>query len=187
MSPGWVSALESARQDRSQPLTLRRGQARGLVRALALLALAVVVAVAAAGVLAPAVALRAVALIGVGFLAAAVAAGALAGFARVERRRRGSGAERESGTSPVLVERAERRLELAMSFAVQFEALRRDLRTVAGQRLAGRGLRFESEAARELLGEEAWELLAAPATAEGFAAGVERCRLARLLARLEEV
>jgi hypothetical protein len=165
---------------------LRRGQARGLVRALAVLTLAVLVAVAAAGVLSPAAALRAVALVGVALLAAAVAAGALAGFGRVERRRRRR-AQPQPGASPVLVERAERRLELAMSFALQFESLRRDLRAAAEQRLAGRGLRFESEAARELLGEEAWELLAAPAKADGFAPGLERGRLARLLAALEGV
>jgi hypothetical protein len=87
----------------------------------------------------------------------------------------------------VLLERAERRLELAVSFAAQFEQLRRELLAIAEQRLRGRGLRFESEAARELLGAEAWQLLAAPVSGDKFSAGVERARLERLLQALEGV
>jgi hypothetical protein len=88
---------------------------------------------------------------------------------------------------PVLLERADRRLELAVSFAAQFEQLRRELLAIAEQRLRGRGLRFESEAARELLGAEAWQLLAAPVSGDKFSAGVERARLERLLQALEGV
>ena len=59
-------------------------------------------------------------------------------------------------SGPAFVERAARELELASGSAVRFEQLRGRLREIAERRLAGRGLRFESDGARALLGDEAW-------------------------------
>jgi hypothetical protein len=154
--------------------------------------LLVLAAVALAGVLIAA-GVRAVALatalpasfVGLGLFGFLVAGAVLAPFDRLERRRQPGRAS--SWATPVVLERAEQRLELARSFAGQFEPLRRDLRAVAEQRLAGRGLRFESGEARALLGAEAWRLLAGPLADDKFSSGVDDARLERLIASLEEV
>jgi hypothetical protein len=131
--------------------------------------------------------LRLASLVGLGLLGFLVATAALAGFGRVRRRGHGTGVVEGMKAPPVLLERAERRLELAASFAGQFEQLRRELLAVAEERLRGCGLRFESEAARELLGAEVWQLLAVSVSGDKFSAGVGRARLERLLQALEGV
>jgi hypothetical protein len=142
-------------------------------------------ALSVAGVLAVAAALQLVLLGLLTVLGWTAVAAAVGRHERLERRRQPGRAS--SWATPVVLERAEQRLELARSFAGQFEPLRRDLRAVAEQRLAGRGLRFESGEARALLGAEAWRLLAGPLADDKFSSGVDDARLERLIASLEEV
>ena len=78
-------------------------------------------------------------------------------------------------------------LELASGSAVRFEQLRGRLREIAERRLAGRGLRFESDGARTLLGDEAWLLLDRPLERDKFAPGPTAAELDGLLAALERV
>lgn len=158
-----------------------------LLLALAVVSLAGILTAAAVRAVPSATALRLALLVGLGLLGFLVATAALARFERL--RPRGLGPRDLEGVkvAPVLLERAERRVELAVSFAAQFEELRRELLAIAEQRLRARGLRFESEAARERLGAEAWQLLAAPVSGDKFSAGVERARLERLLQALEGV
>ncbi len=106
-------------------------------------------------------------------------------LARAPRRRRRGHARDVSG--PLFVERAARELELASGSAVRFEQFRGRLREIAERRLAGRGLRFESEGARALLGDEAWRLLERPLERDKFAAGPSPAELDRLLEALERV
>ena len=105
---------------------------------------------------------------------------------RAPRRRRRRGQAR-AVLGPAFVERATRDLELASGSAVRFEQLRGRLREIAERRLAGRGLRFESDAARALLGEEAWLLLDQPLERDKFAPGPTSAELDRLLEALERV
>ncbi len=187
MSSSWT-ALEGVRRAHSGSTSrLQAPELLRLLLVLAALTVAGILAAAATGALAAATALRLASLVGLGLVGFLVATAALAGFDRLQRRGRGASAVERVKVAPVLLERAERRLELAVSFAAQFEQLRRELRVVAEQRLGGRGLRFESEAARELLGGEVWQLLAEPRAADKFSAGVERARLERLLQALEGV
>ena len=106
-------------------------------------------------------------------------------LARAPRRRRRGRAGDVSGA--VFVERAARELELASGSAVRFEQLRGRLREIAERRLASRGLRFESDRAQSLLGDEAWLLLERPLERDKFAPGPTAAELGRLLAALERV
>jgi hypothetical protein len=106
-------------------------------------------------------------------------------LARAPRRRRRWQAGEVPG--PAFVGRAARELELASGSAVRFEQLRVRLREIAERRLAGRGLRFESEGARALLGDEPWVLLESPLERDKFAPGPSPAELNRLLAALEQV
>jgi hypothetical protein len=125
----------------------------------------------------------------VAYAAVVVVTRVLAPFGRLtraSRRRRRRGQARDvSGL--VFVERAARELELASGSAVRFEQLRGRLREIAERRLAGRGLRFESDGARTLLGDEAWLLLERPLDRDKFAPGPSPAELDRLLAALERV
>ena len=107
-------------------------------------------------------------------------------LARAPRRKRRAGRAGEV-SGPAFVERAARELELASGSAVRFEQLRGRLREIAKRRLAGRGLRFESDSARALLGDEAWLLLERPLERDKFASGPSPAELDRLLAALERV
>jgi hypothetical protein len=125
----------------------------------------------------------------VAYAAVAVVTRVLAPFgrlARVPRRRRRRGATRDI-VGPAFVERAARELELASGSAVRFEQLRGRLGEIAERRLAARGLRFESDGARALLGDEAWTLLSRPLDRDKFAAGPTPAELDGLLAALERV
>lgn len=125
----------------------------------------------------------------VAYAAVVVVTRALSPFGRLARaprwRRRAGRAGEVAG--PVFVVRASRELELASGSAVRFEQLRVRLREIAERRLAGRGLRFESDRARSLLGDEAWGLLARPLERDKFAPGPSPVELGRLLAALERV
>ncbi len=125
----------------------------------------------------------------VAYAAVVVVARVLSPFGRLARapRRRHRRGEARDLSGPVFVERAARELDLASGSAVRFEQLRGRLVEIAGQRLAGRGLRFESERARLLLGDEAWGLLARPLERDKFAPGPTPAELDRLLAALERV
>ena len=187
MSSGWT-ALETSRPPHVG--VQGRLQAHERWRLLLVLATFVVVGVltaAAASAIAPATAVRLASLIGLGLLGSLVASAALSRFERLQRRGYGPRGGGSAAPAPRMLERTERRLELAVSFAASYEQLRRELRAIAEQRLGGRGLQFESEAARQLLGADAWALLAKPCGADGFAAGVERARLEDLLQALESV
>lgn len=187
MSSGWTGLEEAPQPHSGARGGLQAREATRLLLVLAALVGAGVLTTVAAGGMAPATALRLASLIGLGLLGFLVASAALARFERVQRRSRGAGGGGGAVSAPVPLERAERRLELAVSFAADYEHLRRELRAIAEQRLRGRGLRFESEAAHELLGAEAWQLLEEPARAGGFSGGVERARLEGLLRTLETV
>jgi hypothetical protein len=130
-----------------------------------------------------------------GYLLAVVAlAGVLAlqktvpGLGRLERRPRGRGkSPGEEESLPPFFQRAERRLELASASLGQFEQLRPQLRLIAERRLAVRGLRFESEQARELLGASAWRLLERTPAGDKFAPGPEPAELSTLIEKLERI
>jgi hypothetical protein len=186
VSSGWTALEGPLQADPVARSPLRARERRALLLVLAALVAAGVLAAAAAGAVAPAMAVRFASLIGLGLLALLVASAALHPFERLQRRDRGSEGGGGAGSTSML-ERTDRRLELAVSFAANYERLRRELRAVAEQRLGARGLRFESQAARDLLGAEAWQLLAEPARADGFAGGVEPAELERLLRALESV
>ncbi|MGH2490028.1 MAG: hypothetical protein ACRDF9_00845, partial [Candidatus Limnocylindria bacterium] len=72
--------------------------------------------------------------------AAAVVSKTLSRFGRLERRAHGRESATVKARIPSFLERAERRLELASTTAGQYEQLRRHLREIAEQRLAGHGL-----------------------------------------------
>lgn len=184
MSSSWTTLERVPRGHSSGRGAPQAARLRPLL-ALAALALAGILTAAVVRALPSVTALRLASLLGLGLLGFLVATAALAGFGRLQRRSRGAGTLERVKTAPVLLERAERRLELAVSFAAQFEQLRQELLPIAEQRLRARGLRFESEAARELIGAEGWQLLAAPVSGDKFSAGVERARLERLLQALE--
>jgi hypothetical protein len=88
---------------------------------------------------------------------------------------------------PAFFDRVERRLELASVTAAQYEPLRQRLRAIAEQRLAGHGVRLESDEARRLLGEEAWRLLEDVPHEDRFSPGPRPPELHRLLEALERV
>ena len=187
MSSGWTT-LEAPRPAHVGAQGRLEAQERWrLLFVLALLVAVGVLTAAAASAIAPATAVRLASLIGLGLLGLLVASAALSRFERLQRRGHGPRAGGSAAPAPRMLERTERRLELAVSFAASYEQLRRELHAIAEQRLRGRGLRFESEAARELLGVDAWALLAEPRGADGFAGGIERGRLERLLRVLEGV
>jgi hypothetical protein len=125
----------------------------------------------------------------VAYVAFVVAERVLAPFGRLARAPRRRTRRRNAGAywGPAFVERAARELELASGSAVRFEQLRGRLREIAERRLAGRGLRFESDGARALLGEEAWRLLERPLERDKFAPGPTPAELDRLLVALERV
>jgi hypothetical protein len=125
----------------------------------------------------------------VAYAAVVVVARVLAPFGRLARAPRRRRLRRRSSevAGPAFVERAARELELASGSAVRFEQLRGRLREIAERRLAGRGLRFESDGARAVLGDEAWRLLERPLERDKFASGPSPAELDRLLAALERV
>ena len=125
----------------------------------------------------------------VAYAAVAVVTRVLNPFGRLPRapRRRGRRGATRDVAGPVFVERAAREWELASGSAVRFEQLRGRLREIAERRLAGRGLRFESNGARALLSDEAWLLLDRPLERDKFAPGPSPAELDGLLAALERV
>jgi hypothetical protein len=122
------------------------------------------------------------------------------------RRSRDSGGPRHAGRfeaalrrtapadpQPVELLRVENMLELGTAFAGNaHHRLLPLLRTVTAARLASRhGIELDRrpEAARALLGEEAWEFLRPdrPEPADRFAPGVPRARIAALIERVESL
>jgi hypothetical protein len=89
--------------------------------------------------------------------------------------------------------RVENMLELGSAFAGNaHQRLLPLLRTVAAARLSSRhGIELDRrpEAARALLGEEAWDLLRPdrPEPADRFARGIPRARVAALIERVESL
>lgn len=141
------------------------------------------------GVVAPAGGVRFALVVVVAYAAFLVVGRALGPFGRLTRapRRRLRRGQATEFAAPAFVERTARELELAGDSAGRFEQLRVRLREIAERRLAGRGLRFESEGARGLLGEEAWRLLARPLEGDKFDSGPSPEELDRLLSTLERV
>ena len=98
-----------------------------------------------------------------------------------------------TSSQPLELLRVENMLELGTAFAGNaHHRLLPLLRTVAAARLASRhGIELERrpEAARALLGDEAWELLRPdrPEPADRFAPGVPRARVAALIERVESL
>ena len=140
------------------------------------------------GVVSPVGGVRFALIVLVAYVAFVVVARALEPFGHLARAPRRRGRRSTNAPAwPVFVERAARELELASGSAVRFEQLRGRLREIAERRLAGRGLRFESDRARALLGDEAWLLLERPLERDKFAPGPSPVELDRLLAALERV
>jgi hypothetical protein len=161
-----------------------RRELRGLFVLLTLLVVAGVVA----GVLPAGATVRVYLLVVVAAGAVVVVAGTLSRFDRIERvpRRRGSRALVDVPLPPFF-ERTQRRLELASTSIAQFEQLRPRLREIAEQRLAGHGLRLRSDAAKGVLGEEAWLLLDRPREGDKFAPGPKPSELRALIEALERI
>ena len=94
---------------------------------------------------------------------------------------------------PMELTRVENMLELGSAFAGNaHQRLLPLLRTVAAARLSSRhGIELDRrpEAARALLGEEAWDLLRPdrPEPADRFARGIPRARVAALIERVESL
>jgi hypothetical protein len=88
---------------------------------------------------------------------------------------------------PAFFKRAQRQVELASTSIAQFEQLRPSLREIAEQRLARRGLRLRNDAARGLLGNEAWLLLDRPRQGDKFAPGPKPSELRALIEALERI
>lgn len=125
-------------------------------------------------------------LLGLIAFAGALAAGrTLSQFGRVERSRRREPLP-ETPETPVFFERAERRIELASESGVYFEQLRPRLREIAEQRLAAHGTRLESDRARRLLGDDAWNALERRPQEDKFAPPPEG-ELGRVIAALERI
>ena len=159
------------------------------LRAIAMVVVLGALVMALLGVVSPEGGVRFALIVLVAYAAYVVVTLVLAPFGRLtraprRRRRRGQGGE---SAGPAFVERAVRELELASGSAVRFEQLRGRLREIAERRLAGRGLRFESDGARALLGDDAWLLLDRPLERDKFAPGPSPAELDRLLAALEQV
>ena len=97
-----------------------------------------------------------------------------------------------SGSQPMELLRVENMLELGTAFAGNaHHRLLPVLRTVAAARLARHGIELDRrpEAARKMLGEEAWALLRPdrPEPADRFGPGVPRARVAALIERVESL
>ncbi|MCZ2112200.1 MAG: hypothetical protein LC118_22000 [Dehalococcoidia bacterium] len=137
------------------------------------------------GIVSPEGGLRFSLVVVVAYASLVTVVGALSPFERLPRRR----SRRATGevAPPAFVKRTARELELASGTAARFEQLRVRLREIAEQRLAGRGLRFESEQAREVLGDEAWRLLDRPLERDKFAPGPPAAEIEQLLLALEHV
>jgi hypothetical protein len=101
--------------------------------------------------------------------------------------------QRPTGSEPVELLRVERELELGIANAASaHHRLLPLLRAAAAARLASRhGIELDRrpEAARALLGEEAWELLRPdrPEPADRFGRGVPRASVAALIERVESL
>lgn len=188
MSPLSRSQLEryrherpGGRQGRGQPPSRARWLALFVVFTVAMAA-AVALDVASLGT-----GVRVYVVVVVAVVALAAMRSVLFPLGRIEsrpRRRRRTAVE--AGLPPFF-ERARQRVELASTFAVHFDLLRRDLREIAGQRLAGHGLRLGDEGARRLLGEGAWLLLERPLEGDKFGPGPPLAELERLLVALEAI
>jgi hypothetical protein len=112
----------------------------------------------------------------------------LSQFGRLERRPRWRRSGPASDVSvPAFFKRAQRQVELASTSIAQFEQLRPSLREIAEQRLARRGLRLRNDAARGLLGNEAWLLLDRPRQGDKFAPGPKPSELRALIEALERI
>jgi hypothetical protein len=113
------------------------------------------------------------------------------GAGRFEAALRSSAAP--AGEQPVELLRVENMLELGTAFAGQaHHRLLPLLRTVAAARLSARhGIELDRrpEAARALLGEEAWDLLRPdrPEPADRFGSGVPRARITAVVDRVESL
>jgi hypothetical protein len=70
---------------------------------------------------------------------------------------------------------------------VQFEQLRPRLQEIAERRLARHAARLQSDAARELLGEQEWSLLMQPRSGDKFDPGPRTAELRALIDALERV
>jgi hypothetical protein len=159
------------------------------LRAIAVVLVVGALLMALLGVVSPEGGVRFALVVLVAFAAVVVVGRVLEPFgrlARAPRRSRNRGQASEV-SGPAFVERAARDLELASGSAVRFEQLRGRLVEIAERRLGGRGLRFESDGARALLGDEAWGLLERPLERDKFAPGPTPAELDRLLAALERV
>jgi hypothetical protein len=128
------------------------------------------------------------------FTVAAVALAAYAGvtevlsrFERPRRTRRSLPRLRRKRMLPAYFERADRSVELASATIGGYDPLRRRLVAIAEQRLAARGVERGSDAARNLLGDEATELLERVPHEERFRKGPRPAQLRRLLERLEQL
>ena len=135
----------------------------------------------------PAGALRLYLVVLLALAAVSLVSKTLSRFGRLERRPHGRKRADVEARIPSFLERAERRLELASATAGQYEQLRKHLREIAEQRLAGHGLRLASEEARRLLGEEGWLLLERPPQGDKFGPGPKPEELERLLGALERI
>ncbi len=173
-----------------------REQGRGAVgptalpkqlRAIAVVVVAGGLLMALLGVVSPEGGVRFALVVLVAYAAIVVVRRVLEPFGRLARAPRRRRAQAGEVAGPAFVERAARELELASGSAVRFEQLRGRLREIAERRLVGRGLRFESDGARALLGDEAWQLLERPLERDKFAPGPSAAELDRLLAALERV
>jgi hypothetical protein len=159
------------------------------IRAIAAVLAAGALLMALLGAVSPEGGVRFALLVVVAYAAFLVVGRTLEPFGYLERAPRGKRRRRQVDgvAGPAFVERAARELELASGSAVRFEQLRARLREIAERRLAGRGLRFESDGARTLLGNEAWLLLERPLERDKFAPGPSPAELDRLLQALERV
>jgi hypothetical protein len=157
------------------------------LRAIVVVLVAGALLMALLGVVAPEGGIRFALLVLVAYAAFLIVGRVLEPFGHLRRAPRGRrrGGQSEGVAGPAFVERAARELELASGSAVRFEQLRGGLREIAERRLAGRGLRFESDGARALLGDEEWLLLARPLERDKFAPGPSLAELDRVLASLE--
>ena len=123
----------------------------------------------------------------VAYTAVVVVSRVLEPYGRVVRASRQKQTRTADVAGLVFVERAARQVDLASGSAVQFERLRLRLRVIAEQRLVRHGLRFESDGARSLLGDEAWVLLERPLERDKFAPGPTPTEIELMLTALEKV
>lgn len=157
------------------------------VRAVFVVLTSIALAGVVLGVFPPYGALRVYLVAVVAIVAFAAVTSALSGFGRIERRSRPRSRAVGATARPPFFERAQRRLELASSSNVQFEQLRPRLQEIAEQRLAGHAVRLQSDAARDLLGEQEWSLLVQPRSGDKFAPGPRPAALRALIDALERL